>query len=157
MKYLKSLNSEFVNFSQKFKNTFVSENDIGDLMKNYAEEEKLLSQPRKKLISNITLQNGAPITPLLLFYLQLSLVCTKIHRSVEYTPKKRLNSFVLSAVDARRQGDKKPNSCVVAETMKLLANRSYCYQIMDRSRHTVKKYLTEKKHMRPIIVNCSRS
>ena len=35
-----------------------------------------------------------------------------------------------SAVDARREGDENPNSGVVAETMKLLANSSYGYQIM---------------------------
>ena len=35
--------------------------------------------------------------------------------------------------------------CVVAETMKLLANSSYGYQIMDRSRHTVTKCLNVKK------------
>ena len=29
--------------------------------------------------------------------------------------------------------------------MKLLANSSYGYQIMDRRRHTVTKYLTDKK------------
>jgi len=48
-------------------------------------------------------------------------------------------------VDARRQGDENPNSSVVAETMKLLANSSYGYQIMDRSRHTVTKYLNDEK------------
>ena len=52
-----------------------------------------------------------------------------------------------SAVDARREGDENPNSSVVAETKKLLANSSYGYQIMDRSRHTVTKCLNdEKKH-----------
>ena len=50
-----------------------------------------------------------------------------------------------SAVEAKRQGDENPNSSVVAETMKLLANSSYGYQIMDRSRHTVTKYLSDKK------------
>ena len=50
-----------------------------------------------------------------------------------------------SAVDARRQGDENPNSSVVAETMKLLAKSSYAYQIMDRSRHTVTKYLADEK------------
>ena len=50
-----------------------------------------------------------------------------------------------SAVDARRQGDENPNSSVVPETMKLLASSSYGYQIMDRSWHTVPKYLTDKK------------
>ena len=49
-----------------------------------------------------------------------------------------------SAVDARRQSDENPNSSVVAETMKLIANSSYGYQVMNRSRHTVKKYLTDK-------------
>ena len=48
-------------------------------------------------------------------------------------------------MDARRQGDENPNSTVVAETMKLLANSPYGYQIMDRSRHTVTKYLSDKK------------
>ena len=48
-------------------------------------------------------------------------------------------------MDARRQGDENPNSSVVAEIMKLLANSSYGYQIMDRSRHTVTKYLTDEK------------
>ena len=48
-------------------------------------------------------------------------------------------------MDARREGDQNPNSSVVAETMKLVANSSYGYQIMDRSRHTVTKYLTDEK------------
>ena len=136
--------ANFANFPPIFKNTLVTKSEIGDLMKNYAEEERILSQPRKILISSFTLQNGTHITPLLLFYLQLGLVCTKIHRFVEYTPKKCFDSFVQSAKDARRQGDENPNSSVVAET-KLLANSSYGYQIMDRSRHTVTKYLTDEK------------
>ena len=72
-------------------------------------------------------------------------MCTKIHGFVEYTPISCFNSFVQSAVNARREGDKNPNSTVVAETMKLLANSSYGYQIMDRSRHTVTKYLNDEK------------
>ena len=46
---------------------------------------------------------------------------------------------------ARRQGDENPNASVAAETMKLLANSSYGYQIVDRSRHTVTNYLTDGK------------
>ena len=140
-----NLRLKFVNFPPIFENTLVSKSDIGDLMKNYAEEERLLSQHRKMFISSFTLQNGKLITPLPLLYLQLGLVVTKIHRFVEYTQKKGFNSFVQAAVDARRKGDGNPNSNVVAETMKLLANSSYGYQIMDRSRHTVTKYLTDRK------------
>ena len=126
-----------MNFPPIFKNTLVSKSDIGDLTKNFAEEKRFISQPLKTLISSFLIQNGTIFTLVLLFYLQLGLVCTKRHRFVENTPEKCFNSFVQSAVDARRQGDENPNSSVVAETMRLSANSSYGYQIMDRSRHTV--------------------
>ena len=69
----------------------------------------------------------------------------KNYRFVECIPVKCSNKFVQSAVNARRERDENPNSSVVAETMKLLANSSYGYQIMDRSRHTVTKYLSDEK------------
>ena len=53
--------------------------------------------------------------------------------------------FLQSALNARREGDENPNSNVVTETMKLLANSSYGYQNMDRSPHTVIKYLSDEK------------
>ena len=55
------------------------------------------------------------------------------------------NNFVQSVVDARREGDENPLSGFVAEKMKLLGNSSYGYQIMDRSRHTITKYLNDEK------------
>ena len=120
------LRSYFSNFPPVFKNTVVSTEDIGPLMREYSEKENLMLQPRRMLIS-----------------------------SVQYTPRKCFNNFVQSAVDARRQGDENQNSSVVAETMKLLANSSYGYQIMDRSRHTVTKYLTIKKRTVQSTVKCS--
>ena len=104
-----------------------------------------MSQPQKLLISSFTLQNGTLFTALLLFYLQLGPIVTKIHRFVKYTPEKCSNSFVQAEVDARRKGYENPNSSVVAETMKLLDNSSYGYRIVDRSRHTVTKYLSDEK------------
>ena len=104
-----------------------------------------MSQPRRMLISSFHLNNGTIITPLQLIYLHLGLDCRKIHQFVHYSPNKCFNSFVESAVKARRQGDENPNSSVVTETMKLLANSSYGYQIMDPSRHTVTKYLNNEK------------
>ena len=139
------LRDYFSNFPPLFENSVVSRDDLGNLMKEYAEKEGIMPQPRRILISSFILTNGSIITPLLLLYLKLGLVCRKIHRFVQYTPRKCFNSFVQSAVDARRQGDKNPNFSVVPETMKLLANSSYGYQIMDRSRHTVTKYLSDEK------------
>ena len=125
---LGKLRANFANFLPIFNNTLVSNSDMGDLMKNYAEEEKLLSQPQKMLISSLKLQNETLIYPPLQFYLQLGLVCAP---------------FVQSAVDARRQGDENLNSSVIAETMKLLANSCYGYQIMDSSRHIITTFLTD--------------
>ena len=110
--------------SPSFKNTVVSRNDISDLMKEFSENEGIMTQPRRMLISSFILTNGTIITLLLLFYFKLGLVCKKIHRFVQYTPRKCFNNFVQTAVDARRQGDENPNSSVVAETVKLLANSS---------------------------------
>ena len=139
------LKEKFAKFPPIFKNTNVGRHDIGVLMKDYAEKEGLLCQPRKMLISSYFLENGTLITPLLLFYLDLGLVCKKTYRFVENIPVKCFNKFVQSAVNARREGGENPNSSVVAETMKLLANSSYGYQIMDHSRHTVTKYLNDEK------------
>ena len=101
------LRDYFSNFPPIFKNTAVSRDDIGNLMKQFAEKENIIVQPRKMLISIFILTNGTIITPLLLFYLQLGLVRKKIYRFVQYTPRKCFVNFVQSAVDGRRQGDEK--------------------------------------------------
>ena len=82
LKYPK-ISGNFANFTAIFKNTLVRKSDIGDLIKTYAEEDGIMSQPRKMLISSFTLQNGTLITHVLSFYLELGLVCTRIHRVVE--------------------------------------------------------------------------
>ena len=91
----------------------------------------MLKYPQGILISSFKLQNGTIITPLFNFYMELS-------------PRKCFNNSVQSVVDARREGDENSLSGVVAETMKLLGNSSYGYQIMDRSRHTITKYLNDE-------------
>ena len=147
---LKHLQSYFQHFPPIFKNCFVSEDDIGEYMKSYADQQGLLPQPSRMLISSFHLENGSVITPLFNFYRKLGLECTRVHRFVEYTPGKCFKGFVKSVVEAQRLGDQNKKSIVVAETMKLLSNSSYGYQIMDRSKHTETKYLNEKKTNRAI-------
>ena len=139
------LKYKFSNFPPIFKNFNVSRADIGDYMRDYAVENNLLKQPQRMLISNFNLENGTISTPLLNFYIILGLKCTRIYRFVQYTPRKCFNTFVQSVVDARRGEDENTDSSVVAETMKLLGNSSYGYQIMDRSKHTEIKYLNDEK------------
>ena len=77
--------------------------------------------------------------------LRLGISMQKNYHFVECIPVKCFTKFVQSAVNARREGDENPNSSVLAETMKLLANSSYNNQIVDRSRHVVTKYLSNEK------------
>ena len=125
LKLPEHLKTYFGNFPQIFKNAVVSRNDIGDLMKEYAEKEGLMPQPKRMLISSFQLKNGTIITPLLIYYLHLGLECTKNQKFVQYTLEKCFNSVVQSAVNARRERDENLNSSVVAETMKFSANSSY--------------------------------
>ena len=48
-------------------------------------------------------------------------------------------------VDARREEVENSLSKKIAENKKLLGNSSDRYQIMDRSRHAIKKYLDDEK------------
>ena len=135
------LKEKFSKFPPIFKNCNVFLDDVGDHMLNFAMEKKIMTQPRRMLISSMKLQRGPLITPLLLFYLKHGLILKKIHFFLQYTPVKCFNSFVQSVVTARREGDKNKNSTVIAETMKLIGNSAYGYQIMDRSRHSRTKYV----------------
>ena len=90
------------------------------------------------LTSSFNSKNGTIITPLLNFYLCLGLHCTKFYRFVNYKPRKCFKFFFQYVVDAR--GDENPHSGVVAETINLLGNSSYGYQIIVRSRHKITKY-----------------
>ena len=110
-------------------------------MKEFAERNKLLSRPRKMLISSFKLERGPVITPLLLFYLEKGVILKDVFWFLQYTPRRCFETFVQNIVDARREGDQNKESTVVAETMKLIGNSSYGYQIMDRSRHTNTKYV----------------
>ena len=65
----------------------------------------------------------------------------KNHGFVEYTPRKCFNNLL----ESRREGDEKPHSGVVAETMKLHGNNSRVYQFKDRFRHTITKYLGNER------------
>ena len=110
-------------------------------MKEFAERNKLLPRPRKMLISSFKLERGPVITPLLLFYLEKGVILKDVFWYLQYTPRRCFETFVQNVVDARREGDQNKESTVVAETMKLIGNSSYGYQIMDRSRHTNTKYV----------------
>ena len=56
-----------------------------------------------------------------------------------------LQQFCSARSECHKTGRWESKYSVVVETIKLLANNSYGYQIMDRCRHTVANYLSDKK------------
>ena len=77
LKVPEHLKAYFPNSPPTFKNTVVSRNDIGDMMKKIAEKEGIMSQSRRMLKSNFYLNNGIINTSFLKFYLHLGLETTK--------------------------------------------------------------------------------
>ena len=78
----------FANFPPIIKNINVGKYDIGPFMEEYGENERLLIQPRRMLISSFFLENGTIITPLRLFYLVLGFFWKNFYRFVQYAPMK---------------------------------------------------------------------
>ena len=142
--FSESLREKFANFPPISIITKIGTEHIGPLLQQYAGKERLMSQPRRMLLFFFQLSNGAIVTRLLLFSLELRLVCTKTYHFLGYIPVKCLNNFVQSAVNGRRQVDESPSSSVDAETTKLLANSSYGYKIVDHSRHSVRRYMNDE-------------
>ena len=86
-KFLNKWRHTLPTFSHFSKKTVEKRNNIGDLIKEYAEKEGIMSQPRGMLISSFHLKNGTINSPVLLYYLHLGLKCTKTHQFVQYTQR----------------------------------------------------------------------
>ena len=130
-------------FPANFRNTNLCRTHVGPLIREYAKNKWFLSQSRRMFFSSFDLINGTKVTPLLLFHLELGLICMIIYCFVENTPVKCFNNFVECAVSSRCQGDENANCCAFAKTMNLLTNSSYGYQIMNCSRHSITKYTND--------------
>ena len=110
-------------------------------MREYEERFKLLSRPRKTLISRFKLERGPIITHFSYFVWKKGVILKDICWFLQYTPRRCFQSFVQNVVDARREGDRNKDSTAVDETMRLIGNSSYGYPIIDRSLHTSTKYV----------------
>ena len=75
IKILENLREAFANFPSNFNNLFVDRGGIGPFMEQYVEKDGVLTHPRRMLTSSFFLEKGTIITSLLVFYLDLGLVC----------------------------------------------------------------------------------
>ena len=140
-----NLREASANFPRIFRNINVVRDDIGPFLKRDVAKEGLLTQSRVKSYFMLFIGewNNQYTVAAVLSWLLADL--QKNERFVQYTPMKCFNNFLQSSVNARREKDENLNCSIVAEIMKLLANSSYGYQAIDRSPHTVAKYLGDEK------------
>ena len=129
--HLKQLFNEFPPI---FKNAMVGREDVGELMKGFAEENGLLKKPRKMLISSYFGEKILLTTPLEKWYLDHELVITKIYEFVEYNPEKPFEKFAQDVCDGRRGGEASSKK-ILADTWKLIGNSGYSSSLLRKDRY----------------------
>ena len=126
-----------------FKNTTVTRDDIGPFMRQYAEENDIMSAPRRMLVGSFHGIKLLLTTPLLRWYLAHGLVVDRVYQIIEYEPNPCFQRFGESVSAARRAGDSDPEKAIIADTMKLLGNSAYGKTVTNVDRHHDVKYCTE--------------
>ena len=141
------LRPKFSELPPIFKNTNISIDDIGTHMKKHCETNKLMTQPRRTLISSYFGKGILLATPLLQWYIEKGLEVTNIDQIVEYKPSRCFEGFANNVVMARREGDKNPDSSILADTFKLLGNSAYGKTLEGLGNHKNVKYVRDSSKL----------
>ena len=133
----------FCQLSSPLQDNKVGRDVVGSFTKKYPQNERLLTHPRRMLISSFFLDNGTIITPLLQSYLDLGLVFKEfviLSNTLQWSASTVLFNLhgTLEERETRIQN-------VVVETLRLVAISCYGYQIKDWSRYTVTKDRDDEK------------
>ena len=137
------LQDHFAEMQPVFKNVTVTRDDIGPFMRQYAEENDIMSAPRRMLVGSFHGIKVMLATPLLRWYLAHGLIVDRVYQVVEYEPNPCFQRFGESVSAARRAGDSDPEKAIIADTMKLLGNSGYGKSVTNVDRHHDVKYCTE--------------
>ena len=137
------LQDHFAEMQPIFKNTTVTRDDIGPFMRQYAEENDIMSTPRRMLVGSFHGIKLLLATPLLRWYLAHGLVVDRVYQVVSCEPKPCFQNFGDSVSAARRAGDADPDKSIIADTMKLLGNSAYGKTVTNVDRHRKVTYCTE--------------
>jgi len=152
-----SLREEFDEMPPIFKNTMVDIDDIGDHMKSFAEAHDLMKKARRMTIGSLFGEKIMLISPLLKWYLEHGLVCTKIYQVIEYTPLACFEKAGQRVSNARRQGDSDPDKSIIAEMEKLFGNSYYGKTVTNKEKHTSVGYYSEQTDVRKLDKCISRN
>ncbi|XP_078487846.1 uncharacterized protein LOC113475635 isoform X1 [Ciona intestinalis] len=77
------LKKRFAHYPPIFKNHMVSRDDIGQHMKEFAEANHIMRQPRRSLIGSFYGNKIFLTTPILKWYLKKGLVITRVYEFIE--------------------------------------------------------------------------
>ena len=137
------LQDHFAEMQPIFKNATVTRDDIGPFMRQYAEENDIMSTPRRMLVGSFHGIKLLLATPLLRWYLAHGLVVDHVYQVVSYEPNPCFQRFGESVSAARRAGDADPEKAIIADTMKLLGNSAYGKTVTNVDKHRDVRYCTE--------------
>ena len=113
------LKDHFQEMPPVFKNTTISEGDIGDYMRDYLAHNGKTFKDTRYLIGSMFGTKILIITPLLQWYLAHGLTVTKVYQVIEFSPRQCFGEFVNGISSDRRAGDRDPNMRPIAEVSKL--------------------------------------
>ena len=131
----------FQEMSPLFCTTEISFDVIGEHMQAHAREHHLSDKSRRLLVGGMKAEQMLLATPLLRWYLKHGLRVTKIYQVVEFQHHRCFKGFVEEVSNARREGDKNPDTGIIADTMKTNGNAGYGSLIMDQTKHRQIKYV----------------
>ena len=117
--------------------------DIGEFMKAYAEENDIMTRPRRSLIGSMKGEKIQLATSLLKWFLGDGLEVTRVYQVIEYTPKPCFKPFGNVVSNARRAGDADPSKAINADTMKLVRNSSLIQVVLRVRDNHIEKLTTE--------------
>jgi hypothetical protein len=121
-----SYKEHFSEFQPIFKNIDLSLDNCGSqYMQEFAREMNVKSTPQKTTIASYFGDDQLISTPLLVWYLQHGLEVTHISELIQFRRSKCFDAFKNKVANARREGDRNPDSALVANLFKTLGNTSY--------------------------------
>ena len=134
-----------------FKNTLMTRDHLGTVMREFAELNGILKQPRRTLVGSFHAQGILLSTTMLRWYLQKGLVVKKVYLCVQFTPNSCFEHFGQEVTSCRRRGDENPHDhAVLADTMKLLGNSGYGKTITNKDKFTKVSFCNSKEALEKI-------
>ena len=139
-----ALREHFAEMQPIFKIIRLTRDDLGPIMRRYAEAHDIMTAPRRMHVGSFRGDKILLATPLLRWYLEYGLEVMRVYQVIEYTPIPCFRRFGDAVSAARREGDVHPHKVITADTMKLLENSGYGKTITNVDQHRDVKYCTEK-------------